>query len=65
MGGQGEDSCGKSVRDEKAHRPPAESEVLHGNQQRCHKLSIRANVSICSSLDWIHLVMSRPHFLNF
>jgi len=25
----------RSVRDEEAHRPPAESEVLHGNQQRC------------------------------
>ncbi|WP_411305896.1 hypothetical protein [Priestia aryabhattai] len=38
MGGQGEDSCGESVRDEEAHRPPVESEVLHGNQQRCHNL---------------------------
>jgi len=25
----------RSVSDEEAHRPPAESEVLHGNQQRC------------------------------
>jgi len=25
----------RSVCDEEAHRPPAESEVLHGNQQRC------------------------------
>ncbi|UYP11080.1 hypothetical protein [Priestia megaterium] len=45
IGGQDEDSCGKSgidetpqVRsDEEAHRPPAESEVLYGNQQRCNK----------------------------
>ncbi|WP_268588128.1 hypothetical protein [Priestia megaterium] len=26
-----------SVSDEEAHQPPAESEVLHGNQQQCHK----------------------------
>ncbi|MBT2259017.1 hypothetical protein J7E64_27155 [Priestia megaterium] len=45
IGGQDEDSCGKSgtsethrsVCDEEAQRPPAESEVLHGNQLRCHK----------------------------
>ncbi|MFE4041362.1 hypothetical protein ACFX4W_27500 [Priestia sp. YIM B13489] len=47
IGGQGEDSCGKSgigetpqsVSDEEAQQPPAESEVLHGNQQRCNKQS--------------------------
>ncbi|WP_374989253.1 hypothetical protein Q5794_06305 [Priestia megaterium] len=47
IGGQGEDSCGKSgigetpqeLSDEEAHQPPAESEVLHGNQQRCNKQS--------------------------
>ncbi|WP_428977860.1 hypothetical protein [Priestia aryabhattai] len=45
IGGQGEDSCGKSgevrprrsTSDEEAQRPPAESEALHGNQLRCHK----------------------------
>ncbi|WP_192885544.1 hypothetical protein [Priestia megaterium] len=36
IGGQGEDSS-RSASDEKAHRPLAESEVLHGNQQRCNK----------------------------
>ncbi|MDR7244443.1 hypothetical protein [Priestia megaterium] len=36
---QDEDSCGKSVSDEEAHRPPAESKALHGDQQRCHKQS--------------------------
>ncbi|MBZ5480452.1 hypothetical protein [Priestia megaterium] len=35
IGGQEEASCGKS--DEEAQRPPAESEVLHRNQLRCHK----------------------------
>ncbi|MED4137112.1 hypothetical protein P4652_02430 [Priestia megaterium] len=37
IGGQGEDSCGKSASDEEAQRPPAESESLHGHQLRCHK----------------------------
>ncbi|MDR7245417.1 MULTISPECIES: hypothetical protein [Priestia] len=44
IGGQGEDSCEKSridetprASDEEAHRPPAESEALHGNQQWCNK----------------------------
>jgi len=35
IGGQGEDFCGKSASDEKAHWPPAESKALRGNQQRC------------------------------
>ncbi|MDG0029789.1 hypothetical protein MMB68_09450 [Priestia sp. Y58] len=48
IGGQDGDSCGKSgtgvrprrsISDEEAHRPPAESEVLHGNHQRCKKQS--------------------------
>jgi len=29
----------RSASDEEAHRPPAESEALHGNQQRCNKQS--------------------------
>ncbi|MBX9986484.1 hypothetical protein H7S36_14475 [Priestia aryabhattai] len=45
IGGQGEDSCGKSGTDEtpqsesgeEAQRPPAESEALHRGQLRCHK----------------------------
>ncbi|SCC24890.1 hypothetical protein GA0061094_3447 [[Bacillus] enclensis] len=47
IGVQDEDSCGKSETgetpqersDEEAHRPPAESEVLHGNQLRyCRRI---------------------------
>ena len=42
IGVEDEDSCGKSETgktpqeqsDEEAYRPPAESEVFHGNQQR-------------------------------
>ncbi|MDY0941050.1 hypothetical protein [Priestia megaterium] len=45
IGGQGEDSCGKSGTDETPQElkrrggscPPAESEALHGNQQRCNQ----------------------------
>ncbi|MED3913525.1 hypothetical protein [Priestia megaterium] len=33
IGGQGEDFRAKSASNEKAHRPPAESKALHGNQQ--------------------------------
>ena len=29
----------RSLCDEEAQRPPAESEALHGNQQRCNKQS--------------------------
>ncbi|MDR7243420.1 hypothetical protein [Priestia megaterium] len=35
----------RSVREEQNHRPPAESEVLHGNQQRYNKQSIRVSLS--------------------
>ncbi|MFV5315315.1 hypothetical protein [Priestia megaterium] len=49
IGGQDQDSCGKrSGSNEEAHRPPAESEVLHGNQQRCNK-------RFSSSLQFIRL----------
>jgi hypothetical protein len=45
IGVEDEDSCGISETgetpqepsDEEAHRPPAESEVFHGNQQRYYK----------------------------
>ncbi|WP_311590976.1 hypothetical protein [Priestia megaterium] len=29
----------RSASDEEAHRPPAESEALRGNQQQCNKQS--------------------------
>jgi len=35
----------RSVSDEEAQRPPAESEVLHGNQLQCRKRSILSHVS--------------------
>ncbi|MED3866043.1 hypothetical protein [Priestia megaterium] len=60
IGGQGEDSCGKSgigetpqeLRDEEAQRPPAESEALHGNHQRCNKRSLLAYVSNLFVFSW-------------
>ncbi|WP_394548399.1 hypothetical protein [Priestia aryabhattai] len=70
VGGQGEDSCGNSGTDEtpqersdeEAHRPPAESEALHGNQQRSSKQS-RIMHPNCLSLSWIHFVLSHPLFI--
>ncbi|PVC71225.1 hypothetical protein C2I27_10895 [Priestia megaterium] len=35
----------RSASDEEAHQPPAESEVLHRNQQRCHKQSLLEHLS--------------------
>ncbi|QTL47740.1 MULTISPECIES: hypothetical protein [Priestia] len=64
IGGQGEDSCRKSGSNEEAHRPPAESKALQGNQQRCHNRSIRTHSPHCPSLDWRNLVMSQSHSLS-
>jgi hypothetical protein len=44
-------------------KTPAESEVWHGNQQRCNKRSLLAHLFICSSFGWIDVVMSQSHFL--
>ncbi|MBE2975259.1 hypothetical protein [Priestia megaterium] len=60
IGGQGEDSCGKSGLDEapqepsyeKAHRPPAESEALYGYQQRCKRLFILEHLSNLLVFKW-------------
>ncbi|WP_377521668.1 hypothetical protein [Priestia megaterium] len=55
IGGKDGDSCGKSGRssgrDEEAHRPPAESEVLHGNQQRRNNLFMIAHLPHLFILD--------------
>ncbi|RDZ11304.1 hypothetical protein C3744_22815 [Priestia megaterium] len=42
----------RSVSDDEAHRPPAESEVLHGNQQRCNKRSVLAHLSHLFVFRW-------------
>ncbi|WP_335442382.1 hypothetical protein [Priestia megaterium] len=64
---QGKNSCGKSGtgetpqerKREEAQRPPPESDALHGNQLRCHK-RFSSCYPICSSLKWIHVVISQP-----
>ncbi|MEI4528397.1 hypothetical protein [Priestia megaterium] len=61
IGGQGGDSCGKSASDEGAQRPPAESEALHGHHGVTSDL-YELLYPVCSSLGWIHLVMSQSLF---
>ncbi|WP_342836882.1 hypothetical protein [Priestia sp. SB1] len=34
----------RSASNEEAHRPPAESEAMHGNQQQCNKPPILVHV---------------------
>ncbi|WP_165351670.1 hypothetical protein [Priestia megaterium] len=48
--GEGEDSCGKSASDEEAHRPPAETGVLHGKSNAVSQ-AVQLMYPICSSLD--------------
>ncbi|WP_430047617.1 hypothetical protein [Priestia aryabhattai] len=50
----------RNASDEEAQRPPAESEVLHGNQL---SQAVQLMYAICASLNSIHLVMSKPLFL--
>ncbi|MFA1509462.1 hypothetical protein ACDN41_09555 [Priestia aryabhattai] len=65
VGGQGEDSCGNSETDEtpqersdeEAHRPPGESEALHGNQQRSSKQSRSCIQIVCL---WIGFISFCP-----
>ncbi|QTL52165.1 hypothetical protein [Priestia aryabhattai] len=60
IGGQGEDSCGRSgldetpqePRGEEAHRPPAESEALYGYQQRCKRPFILEHLSNLFVFKW-------------
>jgi len=35
----------RSASDEEAHRPPAESEALHGNQLRCQAIRVSSCIS--------------------
>ncbi|WP_394531542.1 hypothetical protein [Priestia aryabhattai] len=80
IGRQGEDSCGesgqarprRSASDEEAHRPPAESEALQGNQRRCHKrfslcipfvgLSM-SFLSLCLTLIFLYQFVKIMHML--
>jgi len=53
----------RSASDEEAQRPPAESEVLHGNQQRSNKQFILIIHPICSSLGEMNFDISKSLFL--
>ncbi|MDR7244298.1 hypothetical protein [Priestia megaterium] len=57
IGGQDEDSRGKRGSDEEAHWPPAESKVLRRKSTAVSQ-AVQLMYPICSSLDWINLVMS-------
>ncbi|WP_336074465.1 hypothetical protein [Priestia megaterium] len=52
----------RSESDEEAHQPPAESEVLHGNQQRVNKQFILIIHPICSSLGEMNFGISKSLF---
>ncbi|MCM3544406.1 hypothetical protein [Priestia megaterium] len=68
IGGQGEDSCRKSGidetpqerSDEETQRPPAESEVLHRNQQRYNKQSTLVHLSCL----FVFGFMTQPFLIN-
>ena len=54
----------RSASDEEAQRPPAESEALHGNQQRCNERFILDRLPFCSCVDGIDLFMSQLLFFD-
>ncbi|CAI8968641.1 40S ribosomal protein S30 [Priestia megaterium] len=61
MEGKAKTPAGKSASDEEAQRLPAESEALHGHHGVTSDL-YELLYPVCSSLGWIHLVMSQPLF---
>ncbi|WP_192885614.1 hypothetical protein [Priestia megaterium] len=70
IGGQGEDSCGKSRRDETPQKLKRRggSSTARGKRSLAQKSTVVSQAvqlmyPICSSLDWIHLVMFQPLFL--
>ncbi|KML30919.1 hypothetical protein ABV89_10920 [Priestia aryabhattai] len=52
----------RSASDEEAHRPPAESEALHGNQLRLNKKSELLIQIICLQIELILLCLN-PFFI--
>ncbi|MDR7245971.1 hypothetical protein [Priestia megaterium] len=72
IGGLDEDSCGKSGRDETPQEPKrrGDSSAARGKRSLARKSTavsqaVQLMYPICSSLDWINLVMSQPHFFMF
>ncbi|MDG0060566.1 hypothetical protein [Priestia sp. P5] len=69
IGGQGEDSCGKSGRDEtpQERNRRGGSAAARGKRSLAWKSTavsqaVQLMYSIYSSLDWIHFAMSQPLF---
>ncbi|MEB4870791.1 MULTISPECIES: hypothetical protein [Priestia] len=70
IGGQGEDSCGKSgtaeTPQERARRggsAPARGKRSLARKSTAVSQAVQLMYPICSSLGWIHLVMSQPLFM--
>ncbi|UYV53897.1 hypothetical protein [Priestia megaterium] len=70
IGGQDEDSCGKSGTGEtpQERKGRGGSAAARGKQSLARKSTagsqaVQLMSPICSSLDWIHLVMSQPLFI--
>ncbi|MDR7242911.1 MULTISPECIES: hypothetical protein [Priestia] len=70
IGGQGEDSCGKSGRDEtpQERKRRGGSSAARGKRSLARKSTamsqaVQLMYLICSSLDGIHFVMSQPLFI--
>ncbi|MEW4229700.1 hypothetical protein [Priestia megaterium] len=70
IGGQGEDSCGKSGAGEtpQERKRRGGSAVARGKRSLARKSTavsqaIHLMYTSCSSLDWIHFVMSQPFIL--
>ncbi|WP_176343429.1 hypothetical protein [Priestia aryabhattai] len=71
IGGQDEDSCGKSGTDEtpQERKRRGGSSSARGKRRLARKLmavsqAVQLMSPICSSLDWIHLIMSQPLFYH-
>ncbi|OLO38690.1 hypothetical protein BTA37_12640 [Priestia megaterium] len=71
IGGQGEDSCGKSGTGETPQECQRRggSRAARGKRSLARKSTAAVSQAVqpmypicCSSLDWIHLIMSQPRF---
>ncbi|MED3851137.1 hypothetical protein P4607_07230 [Priestia megaterium] len=69
VGGQGEDSCGNSGTDEtpQERKRRGGSSAARGKRSLARKATafeqaVQIVYPDCSSVDWVHFVMSQPHF---
>ncbi|MGG0590643.1 hypothetical protein ABEY80_12425 [Priestia megaterium] len=66
---QGEDSCGKSATGETPHAGAQATRRLSGRPRKakpCTEINsgVTSSPTHCSSLDWVHFVMSQSHFYS-